>query len=127
MPPRCPIGLAQQLDFIGVVLAGSCHFAHLILPIIAAEILVWVLRRGALVKQAMLGLNKEQKEQILAHRHVKLVSLARLVQERQELQARLQARPLTPASSASCPDFCFYFLGRWLLWIKAYDLPIRLL
>ncbi|BDA43215.1 hypothetical protein COCOBI_04-2270 [Coccomyxa sp. Obi] len=39
----------------------------------------------------VLGLSKEQKEQILAHRHIKLVSLARLVQERRELQARLQA------------------------------------
>ena len=41
--------------------------------------------------QEVLGLSKEQKEQMLAHRHVKLVSLARLVQERRELQARLQA------------------------------------
>lgn len=48
---------------------------------------------GALGAQEMLCLSKEQKEQILAHRHVKLVSLARLVQERQELQARLQACP----------------------------------
>lgn len=43
--------------------------------------------------QEVLGLSKEQKEQMLAHRHVKLVSLARLVQERRELQARLRARP----------------------------------
>ena len=48
--------------------------------------------------QEVLGLSKEQKEQMLAHRHVKLVSLARLVQERRELQARLQARPHTIAS-----------------------------
>lgn len=42
-------------------------------------------------EQEMMQLSKEQKEQILAHRHIKLVSLARLVQERKELQARLKA------------------------------------
>lgn len=46
--------------------------------------------------QDLLGLSGEQREQILAHRHIKLVSLARLVQERRELQVKLQvgAHPL---------------------------------
>ena len=43
-----------------------------------------------LVMQELLGLTAEQREQILAHRHIKLVSLARLVQERRELQVKLQ-------------------------------------
>lgn len=42
--------------------------------------------------QELLGLTAEQREQILAHRHIKLVSLARLVQERRELQVKLQVR-----------------------------------
>ena len=45
-----------------------------------------------LVMQELLGLTAEQREQILAHRHIKLVSLARLVQERRELQVKLQVR-----------------------------------
>ena len=40
--------------------------------------------------QDLLGLSREQREQLLAHRHIKLVSLARLVQERRELQLKLQ-------------------------------------
>lgn len=47
-----------------------------------------------LVTQELLGLTAEQREQILAHRHIKLVSLARLVQERRELQVKLQVRTL---------------------------------
>ena len=44
--------------------------------------------------QDLLGLSGEQREQLLAHRHIKLVSLARLVQERRELQLKLQVSPL---------------------------------
>lgn len=40
--------------------------------------------------QAALDLSAEQREQMLAHRYIKLASLARLVQERRDLQARLQ-------------------------------------
>ncbi len=63
---------------------------------------MWVIfeTRTAWGAQGVLGLSKEQKEQILAHRHVKLVSLARLVQERRELQARLQVWPPLPPGSS---------------------------
>ena len=56
--------------------------------------------------QDLLGLSGEQREQLLAHRHIKLVSLARLVQERRELQLKLQVslqRQRTPSSDVqSC-------------------------
>lgn len=45
--------------------------------------------------QAALDLSAEQREQMLAHRYIKLASLARLVQERRDLQARLQVGPCT--------------------------------
>ncbi len=58
--------------------------------------------------QEVLGLSKEQKEQMLAHRHVKLVSLARLVQERRELQARLQAGTRLIAFPFDMKQACLY-------------------
>ena len=50
--------------------------------------------------QDLLGLSGEQREQLLAHRHIKLVSLARLVQERRELQLKLQVGLLLRRSSS---------------------------
>ncbi len=46
--------------------------------------------------QDQLGLTEVQREQILAHRHIKLVSLARLLQDRRELQLKLQVPPIDP-------------------------------
>jgi hypothetical protein len=40
--------------------------------------------------QASLALSPEQREAMLAHRQIKLAALARLVQERREIQASLQ-------------------------------------
>ena len=67
--------------------------------------------------QDLLGLNGEQREQLLAHRHIKLVSLARLVQERRELQLKLQVRPLRMRPPLSdrhpcCPKVSVLMIGR---------------
>ena len=56
--------------------------------------------------QDQLGLTAVQREQILAHRHIKLVSLARLLQDRRELQLKLQVtrpRPGNPHVSHQQP------------------------
>ena len=49
--------------------------------------------------QDQLGLTAVQREQILAHRHIKLVSLARLLQDRRELQLKLQVHLCRPRNS----------------------------
>ena len=70
-----------------------CSYLHLPLVAVLHDIqTINVILSGALVMQELLGLTTEQREQILAHRHIKLVSLARLVQERRELQVKLQVR-----------------------------------
>ena len=63
--------------------------------------------------QDQLGLTEVQREQILAHRHIKLVSLARLLQDRRELQLKLQvphlhnsALPWQLLCSASASGVC---------------------
>jgi len=50
--------------------------------------------------QKLLVLTGDQREQILAHRHIKLVSLARLVQDRRELQMKLQVCTACPSRSS---------------------------
>lgn len=52
--------------------------------------------------QASLALSPEQREAMLAHRQIKLAALARLVQERREIQASLQVgREKSPVACAS--------------------------
>ena len=58
----------------------------------------------------MLQLTKEQKEQILAHRHIKICALARLVLERKELQARLKACFISSLLSILLPELLHTFI-----------------
>ncbi len=67
---------------------------------VSGPIAFWPLDKSSTAVQKLLVLTGDQREQILAHRHIKLVSLARLVQDRRELQIKLQVCTACPSRSS---------------------------